>query len=220
GGRSRAPPALPRALPGPPGRPRGQGGRPARLRAPRRRHAPGLVAAARRLRGPAGGGRRRLRGAAGVPAAAHGRGGPLPPLRRAHAVRRPRPPRRGARSLGERAGAARSRWTGRQGHPRCRREPHAGRDHRAARAARRPGAAAAAGAARADHGLHGPLPRRRHRRDAPHAGRAELPRLHRARPPALAGRGAVGRRVVHPLLRARRAGAPRDAVPRTRDDRV
>ena len=86
--------------------------------------------------------------------------------------------------------------------------------HRAARAARRAGAAAAAAAAGADHGLHGPLPRRGHRRDAPDADRPGVARLHR---PAIRGTGRslaqVGRRAVHPLLRARRAGAPGDAGP-------
>ena len=101
-----------------------------------------------------------------------------------------------------------------QGHPRRARQPHPGRDHRAAGAARRPRAAAAAPAARADHGVHGPLPRRGHRRDAADEDRPRVPRLHRPQPAALAGAGPLGRRAVHPLLRARRAGAPGDAVAR------
>ena len=68
------------------------------------------------------------------------------------------------------------------------RQPHPRRDHRAARRAARAAAAAAAGPARADHGLHGPLPRRGDRRDAPDADRAARPAAStRAQPAALAG---------------------------------
>ena len=44
--------------------------------------------------------------------------------------------------------------------------------------------------------------------------RPRVPRLHRPQPAALAGPGPLRRRAVHPLLRARRAGPPRDAVAR------
>ena len=94
--------------------------------------------------------------------------------------------------------------------------PRPGRDHRAARPARRPRAAAAAAPARADHGLHGPLPRRGHRRDAPDADRPRVPRLRGPRRPRTGRSSRARGRPVHPLLRARRAGAPRDALPRLR----
>ena len=58
-----------------------------------------------------------------------------------------------------------------------------------ARPAARPAAAAAARPARADHGLHDPLPRRGHRRDAADAHRDALARLRPALAPALAGPG-------------------------------
>ena len=75
-------------------------------------------------------------------------------------------------------------------------------------------AAAAARPARADHGLHDPLPRRGDRRARPDDDRDALARLRPALAAALAGAGQGARRAVHPLLRARRAGAPRDALAR------
>ena len=56
---------------------------------------------------------------------------------------------------------------------------------------------------RADHGLHAPLPRRRHRGAGPDDHGDAVARV---RPPvaaALAGAGALARRALHPLLRAR-----------------
>ena len=90
------------------------------------------------------------------------------------------------------------------------------RDHRAAGPPARPAATADARPDRPDHGLHDPLPRRGHRRARPDDGRDALPRLRPALAPALADAGARHGRAVHPLLRARRAGAPRDALARVR----
>ena len=67
---------------------------------------------------------------------------------------------------------------------------------------------------RADHGFHDPLPRRRHRRDGPDDRGDALARLRPAVAAALARDGPLAGRAVRPLLRARRARAPRDAVAR------
>ena len=126
------------------------------------------------------------------------------------------PAARGARPLGLRAGPARRLGAARQGHPRRAGQPAARGDHRAARPARRARAAARARSAGADHGLHDPLPRRRHRRALADARGPRVARLPRPRPAPVAGDRQVGRGAVHPLLRARRAGAPGDAVPGVR----
>src|SRR5690606_26555186 len=75
-----------------------------------------------------------------------------------------------------------------------------------------------AGPAGADPQLHDPLPRCGHRGAGPDADGDEVPRL---RPPvaeALARSRPGAGRPLHPLLRARRAGAPGDGLPRLHRD--
>ena len=159
---------------------------------------------------------RALRRPRGLPRPPDGRRDAGPGVRGAAALRRHRTRGRGARRRPERARPGGRRRARHQGHPRRARQPAPGRDHGPARPARRARAAAGADPARADHGLHDPLPRRGDRRAAPDEDRARVPRVHRPRPAPLARRGEVGRRPVHPLLRARRAGAPRDDLARLR----
>ena len=168
---------------------------------------------------PAARARRGLPRAAVLPRQADGRRDPVRGLRPRAAVRGDRAADRGARPVGLRAGPPRRLGPARQGHARRAGQPAAGGDHRAACAAGRARTAARAGSAGADHGLHDPLPRRGHRRAVADARGPRVTRLPRPRPAPVAGGRQVGGRAVHPLLRARRARAPGDAVAGVRRER-
>ena len=137
---------------------------------------------------------RRVRRPRALPRAAHGHRDPGAGVRRGCCRSSPPDPR--SRSLGlslSEPGLVAAGGLRHQGHPRCARQPAARRHDGSARPARRARAARRAGAAGADHGVHGPLPRRRHRRAAPDEDRPRVPRVHRPRPAALAGARPLGR---------------------------
>ena len=155
------------------------------------------------------------RGCRRLPAAADGRRGAVRGVRAAAAVRRHGPAHRGARRRASASRAARGVGPARQGHARRARLPDARRDHRAA--GRCSPASSGCGCPTLLVQIMGFMVRYLD------VVTDELRRMRIARESrgfdargaaALAGARRDPGRAVHPLLRARRAGAPRDAVAR------
>ena len=103
-----------------------------------------------------------------------------------------------------------------QGHDRRRGQRDPGGHHARPGLPPRLGAAAPAVGVHVDHGVHDPVLRGHLAGGPAHEGGAGIPWLRR--PVALAGEGVrgLGRRAVHPVLRARRTGAPGHDLPRLR----
>ena len=183
-----------------------QAPRPARLRAGRGRHADGAGSSAYAVYLAVIGARGRGRAGAADLHRSSGWSSRCPFVRvRACCCRSsPGPAGRGPRPLAQRGRAAGRVGAARQGHPGRARQPHPRRHHRAADCCAGLERLRLPAAAGPDHGLHGPLPRRGHRRDAPDADGARVPRLHRPQPAALAGRW--------PGPRARCSSAPTSAA--------